>query len=209
MQTPAYTVDVSDLPPTAHDDRSPVWWGNTLLMVIESTSMALLLATYLYTRQKFEHWPPPLSEGDVPRFALPDLNKGTVTLLALLVSVAPALYADRASRKHDRRGTLIGVVALCLLAVATLVMRPFEFGGLHFRFDDNAYGSLTWAILGAHYLYLWVGALEFLAVLFWIGIHGFDENMSEDVQLTAAYWYWTVGVGVVVYAVIYFAPRLL
>jgi hypothetical protein len=28
------------------------------------------------------------------------------------------------------------------------------------------------------------------------------------VMLTAAYWYWTVGVGVVIYGVVYWFPRI-
>jgi cytochrome c oxidase subunit I+III len=42
------TLDVSQLPTETRDSRSPVWWGNTLFMLIETTTVALLLASYLY-----------------------------------------------------------------------------------------------------------------------------------------------------------------
>jgi len=41
-------LDVSGLPQSALDRRSLVWWGNTLLLVIETTMFALLVASYFY-----------------------------------------------------------------------------------------------------------------------------------------------------------------
>src|SRR5205085_2264486 len=35
------TIDVSELPPHVMDHRSPIWWGNVLLLCIETTMFAL------------------------------------------------------------------------------------------------------------------------------------------------------------------------
>ncbi|MDB5326058.1 MAG: hypothetical protein JWM57_1627, partial [Phycisphaerales bacterium] len=35
-------IDVAELPVTVFGSRSPVWWGNTLMMCIESTTLLLL-----------------------------------------------------------------------------------------------------------------------------------------------------------------------
>ena len=52
-------LDVSGLPNTAMDAYAPVWWGNALLMMIESMTVLLLLASYFYLRRNFTQWPPP------------------------------------------------------------------------------------------------------------------------------------------------------
>ena len=54
-------VDVSELPHHEFDTYDPVWWGNNLLLAIESSMFAILIATYFYLRQNFSLWPPPLA----------------------------------------------------------------------------------------------------------------------------------------------------
>ena len=61
-------IDVSRLPASAMDHRSPIWWGNILLLLIETTMFALLIATYLYFRiVDFDRWPPPRVPGGPSR----------------------------------------------------------------------------------------------------------------------------------------------
>src|SRR5947209_19561815 len=92
-------IDVSHLPPTAFDTRAPVWWGNTLMMFIETTSVALLVVTYFYVRQNFPQWPPPRLSANPPlERPLPDLGLATADVLLLLGSVVPAVVVDRADR---------------------------------------------------------------------------------------------------------------
>lgn len=206
---PVYTIDVSELPPSAHDVRAPVWWGNTLLMVIESASVVLILAAYFFTRLRFDQWPPPLVHPlRSMAHPVPDLLVPTTNIVLLLLSVVPMLWADRASRKLEASKTYWNVALALAIACASAVLRYYEFDAVHFRWDDNAYGSLVWAIIGMNYVYLWVGLLEIAAVFLWLSIGPFDENHSMDVQLTAAYWYWTVGVATVIYIVVFLSPRL-
>src|SRR5205807_1861593 len=59
-------LDVSHLPPAALDARAPGWWGNALLTAIETTTVALLVASYLYLWRNFPQslWPPPRVDRD-------------------------------------------------------------------------------------------------------------------------------------------------
>ena len=41
------------------DARAPMWWGNLLLIFIETMTMGLLVASYFYIRRNFWEWPPP------------------------------------------------------------------------------------------------------------------------------------------------------
>ena len=53
------TLDVSHLPNYAWDERSPLWWGNLLLTLIESTTLLIMFASYFYIRMNYQEWPPP------------------------------------------------------------------------------------------------------------------------------------------------------
>jgi hypothetical protein len=43
-------LDVSHLPTSVADDSGVLWWGNALIMVIESTKITICIATYFYMR---------------------------------------------------------------------------------------------------------------------------------------------------------------
>ncbi len=40
-------------------------------------------------------------------------------------------------------------------------------------------------------------------------LYGVDEERTLDVHLTTIYWYWMAGVWAVLYATVYWAPRIL
>ena len=43
----------------------------------------------------------------------------------------------------------------------------------------------------------------------WLLIKGLDDKHARDVRVTAVYWYWIAGTWVILYAVVYLAPRIL
>ena len=96
-------IDVSELPHHEFDTYDPVWWGNNLLLAIETSMFAILIATYFYLRQNFVTWPPPHSESPpylfepVPRLLLPTIN-----LAVIILSVLPMAWADAAARRRFR-----------------------------------------------------------------------------------------------------------
>jgi cytochrome c oxidase subunit 3 len=203
-------IDVSHLPPMAYDARSTAWWGNVLFMVIESTTVALLVVSYFYTRQNFEDWPPPRADaGTATARSLPDLRAASLNMVLLAASCVLMARANRAARKGDRRTTVREMIALAVLGWLALALRFAEFPALQFRWDDNAYGSLVWTILFVHLTYLLGAAVEASAIALWIVLYGLDENQTDDVTLTADYWYWMVGLWVPLYVIVYWTPRLL
>src|SRR3954466_11746657 len=97
---PPRVLDVSKLSEGGFDTRSPLWWGNTLLMCIETTTIALMVVTYFYIRRNFEQWPPPRVD-QMPYLLkpLPRLGPGTWNLAVLLASVVPMVITEIAARK--------------------------------------------------------------------------------------------------------------
>jgi heme/copper-type cytochrome/quinol oxidase subunit 3 len=224
----AGAIDVSRLPATAFGARAPVWWGNTLMMVSESVSIAVLISCYAYLAVNNPEWPPPRGDRDPPILhPAPDLPPGTANLILILASCLPMYWLDQAARGRGwlarragfgprgenrdrlRRALAAGMAVLTLLGVGSLVLRWYEFPALLFRWDEHAYASIVWSLLFMHLLYLILAVAEAGIVVVWLLLHDLDEKHAVDVTLTAGYWYWTAGVGAVVYAVVYLAPRVL
>jgi heme/copper-type cytochrome/quinol oxidase subunit 3 len=207
---PRRTIDVSHLPEEAFGERSPVWWGNTLMLFIESSTMAILIVSYFYLRMNFEKWPPPKIDVYPPiDHPVPDLGFSTLNVLLLVASVPLMIWTHRAALRMDKRKVLIGVGVMLAASVIVSVLRCVEFRATKFWWNDNAYASIVWTIIGMHLLYSLSGALEFLVMGLWIASHELDEAHALDVTLAGIYWYWVAGTGVLVYAVVYWGGRLL
>jgi cytochrome c oxidase subunit 3 len=201
-------IDVSGLPAVAFDSRAPVWWGNTLMIVIESMTVLLLVTSYFYLFNGSADWPPS-NAGNTPPLIrpLPKLSPGNLNLVILLSSLVPMIVVDLAARKSRAVTTSFGLFLLTLWGVAAIAVRFQEFAGIQFRWDDNAYASLVWSMLGLHLSYIVLATLEAAILVLWIAVYGLDDKHAVDVTLTAGYWYWMVGVDVLLYTVVYWTPR--
>ncbi|HEV7395251.1 MAG TPA: cytochrome c oxidase subunit 3 [Pyrinomonadaceae bacterium] len=201
-------LDVSDLPHHGFDTVDTIWWGNNFLLAIETSMFGILIATYFYLRQNIDPWPPPLAQLTAPLNPLPDLGYGTANVILLLLSCIPMIWVDRSARRGSQANTQRGLVICLLLAFVAIILRSFEFGAVKFRWDSNAYGSVVWFILGMHLLHLVTLTCETMLLAGWSLTREFDMKHRVDITALAVYWYWVVGIWLVLYAVIYWAPRV-
>ena len=201
-------IDVSELPHHGFDAREPVWWGNNSLLAIETTMFAISIATYYYLRQNFQLWPPPLAQMTGPLDPLPDLTIGTINTVLLVFTCIPVIFLDKAARRGDYLTARITLVLVFICGIAATVLRCFEFPAMKFRWDTNAYGSIVWFLLGMHLAHLLTVTLETMLMLLWAFIRGFDKKHRVDITTVTIYWYWVVGIWLLLYGIIYFTPRL-
>ena len=201
-------IDVSELPHHEFDTYDPVWWGNNLLLAIETSMFLILIATYFYLRQNFPLWPPPLAQLTATLRPLPELGYGTANTILLLLGCIPMVLADLAARRGDRDMARIGLVICAVIGFGALVLRGFEFSAVYFRWDSNAYGSVVWFMLGMHMLHLMILTTETVLLTVWVFNREFDMKHRVDIVTVAVYWYWVVAIWLVLYAIIYFTPRL-
>jgi len=201
-------IDVSKLPAAVEDHTSPIWWGNLFMLLIETTMFALLVGTYFYLRMNFTHWPPVRSDAALYKTD-PNLGFATANLLVLIASCVPMFIVDRACLRMDLRTVQLGMTAMVLVGLVTIALRFFEFSGLKFRWDDNAYSAIIWTMLGMHLLHLITGTAENLLMTLWVWLKGLDVRHARDVRVGAAYWYWIAGIWIPLYAIVYFGPRWL
>jgi cytochrome c oxidase subunit III len=205
-------LDVSGLPNSAMDSYAPVWWGNALLMIIESMTVLLLLTSYFYIRRNFYEWPPPQPRNIPPLFhPYPDLLIPTIELAVMLGSCFLMYWTDIAARREQAGRVKVGLWIVLLISLAMIALRFMEMQSSHlkFRWDDNAYASVIWVILGTHLTYLIAAAAEFLIMVLWIMRHSLDPKHGLDVTLAGGYWYWAVATWVACYLTVYIGARVL
>ena len=201
-------IDVSELPHHGFDTLDTIWWGNNLLLAIETSMFVLLIAAYFYLRQNFELWPPPLAQLTAPLDPLPSLGYGTANLILLLLSCVPMIWADVSARRASQPGVQRGLLICLLIGFVAIVLRSFEFAAVKFRWDSNAYGSIVWFLLGMHMLHLITVTCETLLMTGWSFFREFDMKHRVDITALGVYWYWVVGIWTVIYAVVYLTPRI-
>jgi len=196
-------LDVAMLDDHSFSTSAPIWWGNLLMILIEGTAFALMIVSYYYIRRNFNTWPP-------ERTYLPDMGVSTANVILQLVSLAPMWYASKLAFAHEPPEE-IGRWLMLVVAfgLAAIVLRAFEFRGLHTRYDSNAYGSITWFILGTHLAHLIAGSLETLLIALVMFKGPVEKKHYTDTTVMAAYWYFVVGSWVVIWLVVFVSVRFI
>jgi cytochrome c oxidase subunit III len=192
--------DVSALPDHAFGPRVTTWWGTLGFCVLEGTGFALAGGAFLYLAWLNQQWP--LSAEP------PDLLWSSLHTVVLLASVWPNHLAAKAAKREDLPAVQRLLVIMSAIGVVLLVLRAFEFAALYVRWDQNAYGSIVWALLGLHTAHLLTDLIDTIvltALMFTRHAHG---KRFSDVDDNAFYWNFVVLSWLPIYILIYWTPRM-
>jgi heme/copper-type cytochrome/quinol oxidase subunit 3 len=200
-ELPAPEVDAAGLPTTVFGHRSPMWWGTLGFMVIEGSTLVICAVAYFYLRRNFPSYPPPDT-------APPALPAATAGVLLMLLSNIPMWLADRAARRLDLARLRGWMIAGSAVAIALCVIRAGAISGLHVRWDDNAYGSAVWFILGFHSVILALEAIETIIFTALLLRDPVEEAMYSAASDNASFWYFMALSWVPLYAIVFLLPRL-
>ena len=196
-------IDVSVLPDVVFGRRALTWWATMGFMLVEGTTLGVVAVSYLYLRINAAEWPP--RPASAPALLLP-----TIGMLALLLKCVPMLLASRAAQRMDFRGTRLWLVVTTLVALATVVIRWFEFKhSLNVRWDTNAYGSALWAVYFAHTTLMVTDLLEIGAIAAIFVMNRVEPKHYPDVEDSAVYEYFLSLIWVALYALVVLGPRVL
>jgi len=192
---------VDSLPTEVFGSGNITWWAALGGEIIEGFVLVLGVFSYFYLRYVATEWPP----FHTP---LPSLRIPTINLVLMAVSVLPAWWAARAARREDRFNATIGLVLQTLIGTAILVLRYYECRALNVRWDTNAYGSITWALLFSHgYMALFdVFDTAGLAILF-LRLEPEHQHYA-DVDSNTFFWYFVLATWVPLYLLIFLSLRL-
>jgi cytochrome c oxidase subunit III len=193
-------LDVAELPSYGFGTRSLMWWGTAGMMAIEGTAFAFMVVIYFYLRALDPGWPRGGDEG-------PDLVWGTLNVILILLSAVPNTLAEKAAMDGDLRKVRRWLATLAVFSLALLVVRGLEFTRLNVAFDDSAYGSVVWTLLGLHTFNLVtdIGDSLVLTALMFKG--PLEGKRFVDVAENAGYWDFVVVTWIPIYLVVYCAPR--
>ena len=194
------SLDVSHLATYSFGSRSPIWWGTLSFVVIEGLGFLFAIVTYFYLQGQNRLWPP-----GVP----PGLLWGSLGALLLLASEIPNTLTKKAAKRMDVPRIRAGLVVMSVIGLMTLTLRAFEFTTLNVRWDSNAYGSIFWVMLGLHTLHLLTDVIETLVLTVMFFASPVDARRCSDIEDNQAYWDFVVLGWLPLYAVMYWAPRLM
>lgn len=189
-------VTVEKLPSYAFGPRDPMWWATALLIAIEGTTLALLVMSYFYLRQRVDVWP-----TTAPGRA--SIAWGSATAATLVASAVPVHLMTKATRTGDLRRVQRCMWLVTLLSVIAVVTRVFEFKGLPFRWDTDAYASVFWGMLTLHTTHLALGVIENLIFSALLAKGPVEKKHLVDCEVNGIYWYFAVAGGVIVAAILY------
>lgn len=196
------TIDVAHLPDFAFGSRDLMFWGTLGFILIEGATLAVCAVSYFYLRKNFGNWPP-------PRTPLPSLTIPVINLVVFAASLVSVTMASRAAKVMDLGVVRIGLLVTAVLSVVTLVLRYFEFVALNTRWDENAYGSITWMILAFHATvqFTTVGELVGIAALSYSS--RFHPKHFPAVQDSAVYWWFVTLAWYVLFIIVFLGARVL
>ncbi|MGZ6110877.1 MAG: cytochrome c oxidase subunit 3 [Gemmatimonadaceae bacterium] len=194
-------LDAATLPDQGFSQHAPIWWGNTLTIVIEAAGFAILIATYFYIRHNFDSWPP-------ARTQLPDLPIPTLNVALLVVSILPMWYAAKLARARDKAKAIGALLLVCaVFGMVAAILRMLEFKAVNTSWNANAYGTIVWSILSVHFAHIIAATFETLSIAVLVFARPVEEKSYLDVTANAVYWYFIALSWVACYALVFLSPR--
>lgn len=193
--------DVSSLPDAAFGHRTLMWWGVLGFIMIEGTAFVLAVGSYLFLMNHTTPWPP----HRVP----PELLLGTAFTILVLISEIPNFWTDGAARGERLMQTRVGLTLMTLIGLALIVLRLFEFQALNVRWDENAYGSIVWAVLFLHTVHLVTDWVDTLVLTVFAFVHDLERTHFSDVADNCLYWHFVALAWLPLYALLYWVPRMM
>ncbi|MDT4968312.1 MAG: cytochrome c oxidase subunit [Acidobacteriota bacterium] len=196
------SIDVSHLPTYAFGHRALTWWATWSMILMEGTMLVILLVSYFFLRTAVPDWPP-------GRTLPPDLFWGTLNTAIIVVSLIPNRFASKAAESLDLKGVRLWMIVTGLFGLAFAIIRIYEFKNLNCRWDDNAYASIVWFNLGFHTTHIVTDLIDTIVLIVLMFVGPIEGRRFVDVSENSTYWNFVVVIWLLIYAVIYLAPRVL
>ena len=169
-------------------------------LLIEGTAFAFMIVIYFYLRSLAPTWP---DSGRAP-----DLLWGSVNLAIIVASTLPNWLAQRAAQDRDHRAVRLWLYVCSAFGIALSGVRWLEFQALNVRWDEGAYGSVVWVLLGFHSFNLVTDVLDTFVLTAVTYAKPLEGKRFVDIAENCGYWYFVVLTWLPIYAVVYFGARV-
>jgi heme/copper-type cytochrome/quinol oxidase subunit 3 len=200
MSLPVRVVDdIGGLPTHGFGPKGLGWWGVMGFMLIEGMAFVLAIGGYFYLMEYEQRWPPTAPP--------PDLAWGTLFTALAVLSLLPNLWLDRRAHAQDLPAVRRGLVVMTALGVLLMAIRAAEIAALNELWYENAYASITWALLLLHTLHTATDLYDTGVLAALIHAKPVDGRKFSDVADNSLYWHFIVWSWVLIYLVLYWVPR--
>jgi cytochrome c oxidase subunit 1/cytochrome c oxidase subunit I+III len=189
-------LDAGRLPDVDFSTKSPIWWGQLGMMVIEGTIILILIAGFFYTRMGFDVWPP-------PRIPPMDIVVPTIITALLLVSCIPMRISEKAAVKGEMGKAALYLAIGCVFALVILALRWRELVALPFKWTTDIFGTYAWCLIGLHTMHLIADTLESIVIFVILKVSRVGGKQQTGVEVDGLYWYFVVLIWLPIYASIY------
>jgi cytochrome c oxidase subunit I+III len=195
-------LDVSHLPTEEFGHKDTLYWGIMGLFLIEGMALGLLVASYFYLRMRYTEWPPKDA-------GLPDFTWAIPNLILMIAVCYPMRRIEKEAPEQSPKW-FARMLAICFVLIAVcFVLRLLEFGSLGTTYYESSYGSITWAMLFMHAIHLFTSLGEAAMLSVYCATHSLDRKHRADLQMNSVYWYFVAALGIVTFAVVWLAGRVL
>ena len=191
-------VNRSQLDSQAVRGASSAVMAMTLFVASEAVFFGAFFGIYATAYTGAEVWPP----GNVPS---PSLVLPTIAVVVLIASGGSMALARRSARRTGRsRASLPWLWITLACAVAFVVLVVAGYPGLGFGIGAGIYESLFYTISAIALAHV-AGGIVLLLLVLDRARSGELALHQEPLQAAGIYWYFVVGLGVVIYLLLYVA----
>ncbi len=177
------------------------WWGMVVLIATEAMIFAALLSAYFFLRASSPVWP----QGGIDA---PELRRISFFTILLLGSSIPLFFGEAAIRAGHVGRLRIALFASFVMGAAFLANQVFEFRGLTFGVDENAYASVFILTTGLHGLHVLAGLMMSAVVQLKARLGQFNANRHLTVSIFTLYWHFVDVVWIFVFSSLYLSAHL-
>ncbi|NLA68728.1 MAG: cytochrome c oxidase subunit I [Gammaproteobacteria bacterium] len=188
------------LPTQGSARNAPGWWALVMSLLVDGSPFASLVFSYFYLWLGTDAWPP-------AGLGIAGWPAAIASLLLLLACGAAAEHAARALRREEGTRAATAWVAATVLGAGSIAaqawaMAPAGAPGRH------AYASVAWTLAGFHAVHVLLAMLfaAFVAARLRRGL--VTAARPLEARVAAGLWRYTVGQGLLAWAVLHLFPRL-
>jgi cytochrome c oxidase subunit 3 len=191
-------ADLRHLPTYGFGTRMTMTWGTFSFVAIEGMGFAIVTGAYLYLAWVNPRWPlgPP-----------PGLLWSGIFTAVVLASLIPNYLIQKVSTQENLPRVRLLLVVMSLVGLVLIGIRAMEFTTLMVSWDDNAYGSLIWFILGLHTTHLATDVGDTIVLTALMFTRHAEGKRFSDCEDNAFYWYFVVASWIPIYLLLYWFPR--
>ena len=189
-----------DNPETATLEAKNKFVGFWLFLGGETVLFATLFATYLALKNR---GPAGLEFSTQELFELPLVF---VMTMLLLTSSLTSVYAMYHLRNYDFKKMQLWLAITALLGLGFLALEVYEFvhyTGLGFTFDNSAFSSAFYTLVGTHGFHVAIGLVWITLLIFRNSKRGLNLYNAPKFYTFSLYWHFIDVVWVFIFTVVY------